>query len=325
MYSTIREPSGCLFSITFRPALPRGRITGSHRYAADLRSGYFVTRGRCSKPETNRSRRLKHKLLLFFLNARDGFAMVANKVLERIDFLGAFGGLWFGIAAKDALSAAFGWATIVNVAALVYVGQKLGFSVSAGQGWNQVLFYAAICFSVGVAIAFVVNLAFVSHVKAYRELRPLALGIRDDLRSPDFVFNNAVRGYNASVTVTNRSSRHLLDCVVHILNAPQADGAIGQRFVEKFDLPPKSTRTISIAYWFSRQPPNGDDPTVNLSGPVAAAFGGNRSAVSSGSVLQVRVVALDVLTKHIGCTVCIDNKQRLLKATAIKLNVLPAV
>jgi len=250
--------------------------------------------------------------------------MDTNKVWERIDFLGAFCGQWFGIAARDALSAAFGWATIVNVAALAYVGQKLGFSVSAGQGWNHVLFYAAICFSVGVAIAFAVNLAFVSHVKAYRELRPLALDIRGDLRAQDFVFNNGVHGYNASVTVTNRSSRHLLDCVVHILNAPQADGTIGPRFVEKFDLPPKSIRTISIAYWFSRQLPNSDDPAVNLSGPVSAAFGGNRSAVSSGYVLQVQVAAPDALTKHIGCTVCIDNKERSLKATAMKLNVLSA-
>ncbi|GGY34829.1 hypothetical protein GCM10008098_30060 [Rhodanobacter panaciterrae] len=248
--------------------------------------------------------------------------MDANRIWARIDFLGAFGGLWFGIAARDALSAAFGWATIVNVAALAYVGQKLGFSVSAGQGWSQVLFYAAICFSVGVAIAFAVNLAFVSHFKAYRELRPLALGIRNNLRSPDFVCNNTARGYNASVTVTNRSSRHLLDCVVHILNAPQVDGSIRPRFVEKFDLPPKSTRTIFIAYWFSRQLPNSDDPAVNLSGPVGAGFGGNRSAVSSGSVLQVRVAAPDVPTKHIGCTVCIDNQQRLLRTTAMKLNTL---
>ncbi len=244
--------------------------------------------------------------------------MEASRVWERIDFLGVFGGLWIGIAARDALSAAFGWATIVNVAALAYVGQKLGFSVSAGQGWSQALFYAAICFCVGVSIAFAVNLAFVSHIRAYRELRPLALGVRDDLRSPNFVFNNTVRGYNASVTVTNRSSRHLLDCVVHVLNAPQADGAIGPRFVEKFDLPPKSTRTIFIAYWFSRQPPNCDDTAVNLSGPVSAGFGGNRSLVSSGTVLQVQVTAPDVPTKHIGCSVRIDDQRRLIRATAVK-------
>lgn len=173
----------------------------------------------------------------------------------------------------------------------------------------------------GVAIAFAVNFAFVAHVKAYRELRPLALAIRDDLRSPDFVFNNKTRGYNVSVTVTNRSSKHLLDCVLHILNVTQADDSIGPRFVQKFDLPPKSTRTIFIAYWFYRSLPDRDDQTVNLSGPTGAAYGGNRSLVPSGSALQVRVSAPDAPTKYIGCTVCIDNKQRSLIAAKMKLDV----
>ena len=58
--------------------------------------------------------------------------MDARKVWTRFHFLGAFSKLWVGIAAKDALSAAFGWATIVNVAALTYVGQKLGYSIRFG-------------------------------------------------------------------------------------------------------------------------------------------------------------------------------------------------
>src|ERR1700754_1967319 len=73
-------------------------------------------------------------------------------------------------------------------------------------------------------------------------------------------------------------------------------------------------------WWFSRQLPHSDDPTVNLSGPVSASFGGNQSAVPSGSILQVRTGAPDVPTKYLGCMVSIDTRQRVLKAIAMKSN-----
>jgi len=53
--------------------------------------------------------------------------MDANKVWVRIDFVTTFGNLWISIALKDALSAAFGWATVVNVAALASSVRSSGF------------------------------------------------------------------------------------------------------------------------------------------------------------------------------------------------------
>ena len=136
---------------------------------------------------------------------------------------------------------------------------------------------------------------------------PLDVQVVDNLRSPDFVFNDKVRGYSVAAIVHNRSVEHLKDCVAYITNAPLADGSIGVRFVEKFDLPPKSKRNVFIAYWFSRQPPSVDDADIGLTGPVAACFGGNVSRVPRGAELHIKIHVPEAEGRTLRCRVWIDG------------------
>jgi hypothetical protein len=131
--------------------------------------------------------------------------------------------------------------------------------------------------------------AIVGFFKTRQYMQPLVLTVVDDVRSPDFTFNDHFRGYSAATIVQNRSDVHLKDCTAFVMNAPQYDGAIGTRFVEKFDLPPKSKKTVFIAYWFSRELPNTDDKDFGISGPVGACFGGNVCRVPGPTaVLHIR-------------------------------------
>lgn len=211
----------------------------------------------------------------------------------------------------DALSAAFGWATVINAAALVYLAGRLGMAINSGQNWPGILLYASACFAIGLVIAFAINFVLVDPVKAYRLTRPLVVRINGEARSPDFVFHETARGYNSTVVVKNRSHVHLLDCTAHIIDLVGQDGIRFDRFVEKFDLPPLSTKNIYIAYWFSRDGQYSDDRDINLSGPTNAGFGANRYAVSvEGTQLRVMIQAPNVETKYIGCRVWIDRNLR---------------
>jgi hypothetical protein len=214
-------------------------------------------------------------------------------------------------AVLDSLSAAFGWATVINGAALIYVGNRLGVDITSGQSWPSTLFYAAACFIVGLAIAFTINLFFISPGKAYRLMRPLVLNVSGEMRSPDFVFNNIARGYNSTVVIKNRSHVHILDCTAHIEDLTWEDGRKFNRFVEKFDLPPKSTKYIHVAYWFSRDGQDSDDKMINLSGPVGSGFGGNRFAIPIDEThLKIKIEAPSIEIKHIKCRVWVDRSLR---------------
>ena len=217
----------------------------------------------------------------------------------------------FYFAWIDALSAAFGWATVINAAALVYLAGRLGIAVNSSQSWPGILLYASACFVVGLIIAFAINFLFVAPVKAYRLMRPLVVHISGEARSPDFVFHETARGYNSTVVVRNRSHVHLLDCTAHIIGVIWHDGKKYDRFVEKFDLPPTSTKNIYVAYWFARDGEWSDDKEINLSGPVAAVFGGNRLSVpSDGAELMVRIEVRGVETKFVRCRVWVDKATR---------------
>ena len=219
----------------------------------------------------------------------------------------------FYFAWIDALSAAFGWATVINAAALVYLAGRLGIAINSGQNWPSILLYASACFVVGLVIAFAINFLFVAPVKAYRLMRPLVVHISGEARSPDFVFHESARGYNSTVVVRNRSHVHLLDCTAHIIGVIWHDGKKYDRFVEKFDLPPTSTKNIYVAYWFARDGEWSDDKEINLSGPVGAGFGGNRLTVpSEGTELTVKIEARGVETKFVRCRVWVDKNRRTL-------------
>lgn len=221
----------------------------------------------------------------------------------------------------DALSAAFGWATVINAAALVYLAGRLGIAINSGQSWASILLYASACFAIGLVIAFAINFVLVAPVKAYRLMSPLVVSVSGEARSPDFVFHETARGYNSTVVVRNRSHVHLLDCTAHILDVTWHDGKKYDRFVEKFDLPPKSTKNVYVAYWFARDGEWSDDKEINLAGPVGAGFGGNRLSVpSEGTELMVKIDAPCVETKFMRCRVWVDTSLRRLMTAHLPLH-----
>jgi uncharacterized membrane protein YraQ (UPF0718 family) len=110
--------------------------------------------------------------------------MNSKPVLRCLEIWGQSLRLWIVFAAQDALRAAFGWATVVNVAAFTYLSSKLGLSITAGQGWPQTLCYAIACFLISVVIAFIVNLVLVAPLEVFHDLQPLTLKVSDAVESP---------------------------------------------------------------------------------------------------------------------------------------------
>ncbi|WP_175787139.1 hypothetical protein [Burkholderia anthina] len=209
---------------------------------------------------------------------------------------------------RDAVAQAFGWPTLLSAAVLGYILPKVGI----GDIPNQITNNLAIAV-VSWAIGFVVYL-FAACLKAYWRIVPLTLSITDDLRSPDFTFNDQFRGYSVATIVQNKSDVHL-NCNAYVMNAPQHDGSTGPRFVEKFDLPPKAKKTVFVAYWFSREPPHTDDKDIRLSGPTGSGFGGNMCWVSGAAArLHVRIHPQDGDSKDVYCRVWIDTATRRLRA-----------
>ncbi|MFL9954192.1 hypothetical protein PQR65_12375 [Paraburkholderia nemoris] len=215
---------------------------------------------------------------------------------------------WCRFAVRDATGQTFGWPTVVSAVLLTHILKRMGVSTISDQVENG-LAVAAVSWLVALAAAVVLT-----GIRAYRVVKPLVVTITDELRSPDFAFNEQFKGYNATAVVTNRSSAHLKDCVAYVMNAPDVDGTPLPRFVEKFDLPPECKKYVYFGYWFSRESPNPDDPEINLSGPTAAGFGGNRCKVPSPSRLHVRIQAQDVDSKDVCCDVWIDTTARRLRA-----------
>ncbi|MDP9582251.1 UNVERIFIED_ORG: hypothetical protein J2791_001533 [Burkholderia contaminans] len=209
---------------------------------------------------------------------------------------------------RDAVAQAFGWPTLLSAAVLGYILPKVGIGDIPNQITNNLAIAVA-----SWAIGFVVYL-FAACLKAYWRIVPLNLSITDDVRSPDFTFNDQFRGYSVATIVQNKSDVHL-NCNAYVMNAPQHDGSTGPRFVEKFDLPPKAKKTVFVAYWFSREPPHTDDKDIRLSGPTGSGFGGNMCWVSGTAArLHVRINPQDGDSKDVYCRVWIDTATRRLRA-----------
>jgi|UniRef100_UPI0038BA2750 hypothetical protein len=219
---------------------------------------------------------------------------------------------WCRYAIRDAAARAFGWPTLVSAAVFGYLLPKVGIGAIS----NQIESNVAVAV-VSWAIGFVVYL-FAGFFKAHRLLRPLAVTVTDDVRSPDFAFHDQVRGHNVAVIARNRSDVHLKDCIAYVMNAPQGDGSVSPRFVEKFDLPPKSNKTVFVAYWFSRELPNTDDKDIGLNGPSGACFGGNVCGVPGpAAILHIRIHPQDADSKDLCCRVWIDESARRLRAAQL--------
>ena len=216
---------------------------------------------------------------------------------------------WLRYTVHDAFAQTFGWLTLFGGSFGGFILAKFGISATNDQFTNNVV-GAVGGFVIGVGVY-----AIFGFFKTRRYLQPLALSITDTVRSPDFTFNDQFRGYSVATIVRNRSDVYWKDCTAHVMNAPLYDGSTGPRFVEKFDLPPKSKKTVYIAYWFSREPPNPDDQDIGLTGPIAACFGGNVCRVpGTGMNLHIRIRPQDADSKDVHCRVWIDTIARRLRA-----------
>lgn len=219
---------------------------------------------------------------------------------------------WFGYAIRDAAARAFGWPTLLGAALLGYGLPKAAIAAIPNQIANNVA-VAVASWIVGFAAYL-----FAALFKAHSRIEPLAVKVTDDVRSPDVGSHHQAGGYNVAVVVRNRSDAHLKDCAAYLMNAPKADGSTGPRFVEKFDLPPKSKKTVLVAYWFSREPFHPDDKDIGLHGPVGESFDGNVSRIRGpAAILHVRIHPRDADSKDVHCRVWIDGSERRLRAAPL--------
>lgn len=215
--------------------------------------------------------------------------------------------LWYTI--RDAFAQTFGWLTLFGTSFGGLILAKFGVPATNDPLTNNVI---------GAVGGFVIGLgvyAIVGFFKTRRYMQPLVLTVTDEARSPDFTFNDHMRGYSVATIVQNRSDVHLKDCAAHVMNAPLYDGSIGPRFVEKFDLPPKSRKTVFVAYWFSREAPNTDDRDIGLYGPDGNCLGGNVYRVPGAETnLHIRIHPHGMDSKDVHCRVWIDMTARKLRA-----------
>ncbi len=239
-------------------------------------------------------------------------------ISERRSWFSRFLRYWFQFAMSDATTAAFGWAAIPSGALLLGAMRYWGIQMSPSPQLSEVLLYALAGAGAAWFIAFSVHLVVLAPIKAYRAVEPFVTSIDDVIRSPEFIANNEMHGYTASVVIRNRSSTHLLDCHVYILDIEGTNPVHYPRFVDKFDLLPHEEKHVAIAYWFSREAPNTDDTTIGISGPVAPCFGGNvvRIPISDYRV-SIKVQAGDSRSKEIQCRLWVDTPRRRLRAECL--------
>jgi len=214
---------------------------------------------------------------------------------------------WWQIAICDSWALTFGFPTVFSV--LVVPGlKKLEILPSGGEIWNNM--YSTIAsFLIALVVCSIPALS-----KAYKILRPLVLTIADDIRSPVLDSDSPHRRHNVMVVVENRSGIHLKDCVAYLMNISRGDGTSGARQVEQFDLPPKCQKNVAIAYWDSREAPYSDDKGINLHGPYAAGYGGNRIILPGPEeILHVKVCMQNNDSKDLSCRVWIDETSRSLR------------
>lgn len=179
-----------------------------------------------------------------------------------------FIGHWWKTTIGDSWAQTFAWPTVISSSVTYSLLHALGFkSIISSPLWSNV---------VNAGIGFVFALVVCSIVainKARKIMRPLELAVTDDTSNPGPDSIEINRMHNVAITVYNRSSIHLKDCVAFVMDVRGPDGTVGPRWVEQFDLPPKCRKNVNVAYWCSRGLPNVDDKDINLSGPTGAGFG----------------------------------------------------
>lgn len=225
---------------------------------------------------------------------------------------------WLRFAIQGAGAGAFGFAAIPGGAVVTGAMGYLG--MTQGQQWYQVMAYAFEGAGAAWFIGFFYHLICFAPRKAYVRLEPLYATITDSWSPPDLISNEKLRGYAACVIVKNKSSEYLLDCSIKVTDTKDHDDGAHKkypRFIDKIDLPPYSEKRVVIAYWFSRQPPNADDSTIQIIGPVAPVFGGNilRISASAEYLMLIDIQSDAGPSKQILCRLWVDSQARKLKAT----------
>ncbi|CAJ5215112.1 hypothetical protein [Burkholderia pseudomallei] len=219
---------------------------------------------------------------------------------------------WVRYTIRDAFAQTFGWLTLFGGSVSGFFLAKFGVSVTDDQFTNNVV-VAVGGFVIGVGVY-----AIVGFFKTLRHMQPLALSITDDVRSSGSTLNDQFRSYNVAAIVRNRSDVHVNNCTAYVMNAPQNDGSIGMRFIEKFDMPPKSEKTVDVAYWTSREPPCSDDPDIGLVGPPGNGWGGNACRVPGPETnLHIRIDPHGKGCQDLRCRVWIDTTARRLRAESL--------
>ena len=218
---------------------------------------------------------------------------------------------WLSYMVHDAYAQTFGWLSLVGGPVGGLVLAEFGFRVTAttDQFTNNI---------VGALGGFVVGLGVYSiaaFFKTRRYMQPLTVAVADGVLSSGSTLNDQFRSYSVAAIVRNRSDVHVNNCTAYVMNAPQHDGSIGMRFIEKFDMPPKSEKTVDVAYWTFREPPYSDDPDIGLVGPPGNGWGGNACRVPGPETsLHIRIDAHGRDCKDLRCRVWIDTAARRLRA-----------
>lgn len=174
---------------------------------------------------------------------------------------------------------------------------------------------------IGVVGGFVAGLgvyAIFGFFKTRRYMQPIIVTVGDGVQSSGSTFHDQFRTYKVVAIVRNRSDVHLNNCTAYIMNAPQQDGTIGVRFIEKLDIPPKSAKTVDVAYWTSREPPYSDDNDIGLVGPPGNGWGGNACRMPGAETrLHIRIDPYGRDPKDLHCRVWIDTTARQLRCALL--------
>jgi hypothetical protein len=217
---------------------------------------------------------------------------------------------WWRFAIRGAFAKASFYGTLLFSLA-TFTGPNLGHGEILNKAGTLLARLA-----IGFGVAFLIHAA-VAIRKARHRVDPFVLRVTDDQRAPGHVCNEKVCGYSIAVIVHNRSSEKLNDCIVYVVNAPSYDGSPHPRFVEKFDLGPRESKTSYVAYWFSRETQILDDKNIWISGPHGAFAETISRFPGPEAELDIKIESPDANSMHVRCRARIDEASRRLRAVHV--------
>ena len=158
-------------------------------------------------------------------------------------------GHWLRFAAKDATSAAFGWAAVPSGAVLLLALRYWGFRESPHPEFTDLLLYACAGAGAGWMIAFLWNAIFMAPSKARFAINPLCLIVRDQVSNPTMV-QSVIEKHVVSITIKNRSPVGSLYCTVSISEIKGKAGVSLPWQIYSANIPANDEHQVPIAQWF---------------------------------------------------------------------------